>query len=38
MQTADRCIYLDSIKHRNKLDLVILFKDISQGDYSAELY
>ena len=37
MQTAVRCTYLDSIKHGSELDLVILFKDIIQGDYSREL-
>ena len=37
MQTAVRCIYLDSIKHGSELDLVILFKDITQDDYSREL-
>ena len=37
MQTAVRCIYLDSIKHGSELDLVILFKYIFQDDYSREL-
>ena len=37
MQTAVRCIYLDSIKHCSELDLVNLFKYIVQDDYSREL-